>query len=150
MPTGVDAEFDIATQPPSAGIVAITPEHRVILVPQFRPGPKTTLFELPGGFLDDDEDPYAAAQRELEEETGYRGDLQYAGRCYREAYSNAVKHCFVAFDAVPVAQRRVEDNEESVQAVLVDLPVFRDLLRRGKLTDVDLGYLALDAAGLLR
>jgi hypothetical protein len=41
------------------------------------------------------------------------------------------------------------DGDEACVPVLMSLDAFRSHLRSGELTDVDLGYLALEAIGLL-
>lgn len=64
------------TARPAVGIVAVHDDGRVVLVEQFRPPICQSLIELPAGLSGDiagaeDEDLLIAAQRELEEETGY-------------------------------------------------------------------------------
>ena len=61
---------------PAVGIVAVHEDGRVVLVEQFRPPVGASLVELPAGLAGDiagseDEALLLAAQRELEEETGY-------------------------------------------------------------------------------
>ena len=53
---------------------AITNDESVLFVKQFRYPMKEVLLELPAGKLEYGEDPFLAAQRELEEETGYCAD----------------------------------------------------------------------------
>ena len=55
-------------------VVAITPEHNIVLVRQYRHGLGEITLEVPGGIADRKEDIKLAAIRELEEETGYSGD----------------------------------------------------------------------------
>jgi len=52
-------------------VIAVTTDHRVVLLRQFRPGIDAICLEIPGGMIDPGEDPVAAAARELVEETGY-------------------------------------------------------------------------------
>jgi ADP-ribose pyrophosphatase len=54
-------------------VVALTPEHELVLVRQFRFGIDAFSLEIPGGIMDDGEDPVETAVRELREEAGYVG-----------------------------------------------------------------------------
>ena len=58
-------------------ILAVTPEDKVLFVEQYRVSILQNTIEMPAGLVGDlpgqsDEDELLAAQRELEEETGYR------------------------------------------------------------------------------
>ncbi|MCK8501282.1 MULTISPECIES: NUDIX hydrolase [Myxococcus] len=52
-------------------VIAVTPADELVLVRQFRFGTGADTLEVPGGMVDEGEDPAVAAARELEEETGY-------------------------------------------------------------------------------
>lgn len=51
---------------------AETPEGRVLVIRQYKHGPRQTSLTLPGGQVNPGEDPLEAARRELLEETGYK------------------------------------------------------------------------------
>lgn len=72
MPDGSTADFYVKREGPAAVTLALTPDNKVILVEEFRPGPMKILFEMPGGYVDAGEDPIESGKRELLEETGYR------------------------------------------------------------------------------
>lgn len=55
-------------------IVALDDLDRVLMVSQFRYGTGSVTLEIPGGAIDSDEVPLAAAERELMEETGFEAD----------------------------------------------------------------------------
>jgi ADP-ribose pyrophosphatase len=51
---------------------ALGTDGRVLTVTQYRYAAEAVCVELPGGIVDDGEAPLSAAQRELQEETGFR------------------------------------------------------------------------------
>ncbi len=57
--------------PDWVNVIAVTPEHKVIFVRQFRFGVAHDTTEIPAGMVEPCEPPEEAARRELEEETGY-------------------------------------------------------------------------------
>jgi len=63
---------EVVLHPGGVVILALKDENTILLVKQFRYPLKQTVLELPAGKLEKDENPDYAAQRELEEETGYR------------------------------------------------------------------------------
>lgn len=63
---------DLMVHPGAVGIMALDDEDRVLLIRQYRHPVGRYLFEPPAGLLDKpDEDPLAAAKRELAEESGF-------------------------------------------------------------------------------
>ena len=65
----------------AAGIIAIVPGDipSLVLVKQFRPPIDNFAVEFPAGLIDPGESITAAATRELQEETGYYGDVVNVG-----------------------------------------------------------------------
>ena len=129
-------------------VIAITPEEEVVFVWQYRHGTDAMSLEMPGGVVDAGEAPIDGARRELLEETGYAGELQLAGFSWLASASRTER--FVAI--VRKAHRIAEPTNESgefCETAFMTLAEFRDHLRSGQLTDVDLGYLALDHLGVL-
>ncbi len=148
LPNGERQEFEVKAEQPVVATVALTDAREVVLVREFRVGTEEVLLELPGGSLDADEDPREAAARELLEETGYAGDLRVVTEVVDCAYSTRVKHACVATGCRRVGEPARTPTEHG-DVVLLSLDEFRAHLRSGKLTDVDVGYLALDALSLL-
>lgn len=70
---GTQREFAVIDAPDWVNVLALTPDHRLVLVNQFRYGIAAFSWEIPGGMIDPGEDPVAAGLRELQEETGYVG-----------------------------------------------------------------------------
>ena len=71
-PTGFHIKRSIIRHPGSAVIVPVDEKGRMLLVRQFRLPADRYLWEIPAGKIDDGEDAFQAAQRELGEETGLR------------------------------------------------------------------------------
>jgi ADP-ribose pyrophosphatase len=149
LPHGKQVDFHIREGEGSVACLALTKEKQVILAKQYRPGPAKVLLEIPGGGLDPGENLAEAAARELLEETGYQGKVQYVASSVPSAYAAYLKHSFIAVDCVKVQEPMVETNGETIEVVLMSLPDFRKHLRSGQLTDVEIGYLGLDYLGLL-
>lgn len=148
LPDGTEADWDIFGRPGSVGVLALTDTGEVVLARQFRPGPGKVLDELPGGFVEDGEEVLEAALRELLEETGYVGEAELAGTTWLAASGRTQRFAVAVRHARRVAEPCPEAGE-FCEVVLVPLERFHEHLRAGQLTDVDLGYLALDHLGLL-
>ena len=72
LPDGKTATREVIEHPGGVGIIAITPEREVFMVRQYRIAADDVMLEIPAGKLEIGEDPYNAAMRELQEETGYK------------------------------------------------------------------------------
>ena len=75
LPNGKQALREVVRHKGAAAIVAVDAEGRVTLVRQYRVAVGRFTWEIPAGKLDtEQEDPFHAAQRELEEETGLQAE----------------------------------------------------------------------------
>ena len=149
LPNGEEKDFYIKLEGPAVATLAITKDSQVILVRQFRPGPNEIFNEMPGGYIGNDETIERAAERELLEETGYKGKIKLVATASDCAYSTMSRHCMVATGCEKVAEQKL-DKTEFAEVVLMSLNEFRKLLRSGKMTDIEVGYLGLDFLGLLK
>ena len=96
-----------------------------------------------GGYIDQNETPEEAGSRELKEETGYTGDSHFATWVYDCAYSTMKRACVVITNCEKSFKSR-HDETEFGETVLMPIDEFKDLLRSGKNTDIEIGYLGLD------
>ncbi len=148
LPDGTESDFYIKKEGPANCVLALTKDKQVILAKQYRPGPDEIVLELPGGKTEKGETPNQTIERELLEETGYKGKVKLIAEALDCAYSTMRRHCFVATDCEKIAKPQ-NTSSEICEPVLLSLPEFRKLLQSGKTTDVEVGYLGLDHLGLL-
>lgn len=129
----VDPYF-VVEMPTSVAAMAITEDGQVILVKQYRHPIGEELIELPGGFIDEGEQPMQAVERELLEETGYKfSSCHYLGTtAANPGVLNNVTHLFIAVGGERTAAQHLDANEE-IEIVLKPLDEVREMLRRSEI-----------------
>lgn len=111
---GTEREFVVINAPDWVNVIALTPDHRLVLVNQFRYGTDAFSWEIPGGVIDLGEDPVAAGLRELQEETGFSGTrVRLLGTVHpNPAIMNNRCHLVLVEDAVRTTAQDWDPDEE--------------------------------------
>jgi ADP-ribose pyrophosphatase len=94
--------------------IALTGEGRIVLVEEYRHGAGRPMLEFPsGGVAERGEEPLAAMQRELEEETGYAGGRWHPlGAFFSNSAQQANRtHGFLALGVAKVSEPRPGPGE---------------------------------------
>jgi 8-oxo-dGTP pyrophosphatase MutT (NUDIX family) len=133
--TEEDHDFYVIDCANWVNVVAITSDHQVVMIEQFRHGSNTIELEIPGGMMDpEDQSPVAAGLRELREETGYEGRN---GRIIGEVFPNPAimsNTCFTVLVENCTCVHPVQfDHGEDLITRLVPLPEVPLLVTQGKI-----------------
>lgn len=148
LPDGREALWDIHDTPATVSVLALTEDHHVVMVEQYRPGPDRVVLSLPGGLVDDGEEPVAAGVRELREESGYAVASAELVATIDPPSHTRPRHVVLARGAHLVGAQQLDDLEE-ITVVLMPVADLRRRLPGGRLGATEQTYLALDHAGLL-
>ena len=97
-----------------ANVLALTPDRRAVLVRQYRHGVQKVLLELPGGVIEEGEDPLDGIRRELREETGYTaGRIIEVGRIHpNPAIQTNTLFGYLALDVEKTGAQDLDAGEE--------------------------------------
>lgn len=135
LPDGGTATREYIRHPGAVVILAQPDPHTVLMERQFRYPVGRHFIELPAGKIDRGEAPLATAQRELQEECGYRAGewrrLATLHPCI--AYADEFIELFLARDLAHVGSRL--DEGEFLEVMTVPLAEAVAWVRDGRITD---------------
>jgi 8-oxo-dGTP pyrophosphatase MutT (NUDIX family) len=124
--------------------VALTSDGRFVMEKQYRHAAGMTMYEIPGGCVDDtDPDLQSAIARELLEETGYVfNSYEYMGRISANPSThNNWMHMFLARGGELQKEQELDHNED-IEIHLLTMDEVKTLLRENKI------YQAMHATAL--
>jgi ADP-ribose pyrophosphatase len=142
--SGKTHDFYVTDVADGVHVIAVTADHKVVMVRQFRAGSRRDSLETPGGLLDPGEGACVAGARELCEETGYTGDSpELLGTLWPNPALLSMRISTILIrNARPTALPHLDPNEE-LEIELVDVRDIPALVKSGQIDH------AVCVAGLL-
>lgn len=145
-PNGHSGTREVVTCADAVAVVALTDLYEVLMVKQYRHPVGQELWEIPAGKIEAGETPLQSAQRELEEETGYRANN------WRQVYSFYTSPGFctekiyllLASDLIKYKQNL--DSDEFIEVEKMSLPKVMQMAASGQILDAKtiIGLLTAD------
>lgn len=135
LPNGATVELEVVRHPGAAAIVPMKDDRTVVLIRQYRLAAGGFIYEIPAGKLQPGEDPRHCAERELEEEIGYRAGAIERLETFFTApgFTDEVMHLFLATSLTKTAQKL--DHDEVLEVIEMPLDTALAHIRDGTIRD---------------
>ena len=136
LPNGKNSTREWIDHPGAVCIVPILDNGDVLLIRQFRYGPREEFIEIPAGKIDKNEDPLKCGLRELEEATGYKSNkLTFLTNIHPAiGFSNEKMWMYLA-EELELSEKKLDDDE-FLELLPTPLNVALEWVFSGKITDV--------------
>jgi len=137
LPAGTESTREVVRHPGASVVLPLLGDGRMVLIKQFRYASGKVLLELPAGTLEEGEDPRACAERELQEETGWRAaSMRRVGSIFTTpGFSDELIHCFLATDLKVSSDGTALDEDETIEVVTMGIEKVLESARTGELRD---------------
>ncbi|MBO4265712.1 MAG: NUDIX hydrolase [Lachnospiraceae bacterium] len=138
LPDGSSENFDFIKHKGAAAVIPVMDDGRIIMVRQYRNAIDSYTLEIPAGGLDGADEPTrVCAHRELEEETGYRADIEdvtFLLSLYTTvAFCNEKIDIYVARNLTKTEQHL--DDDEFIDVEYHTIDELADMVLAGKIVD---------------
>jgi 8-oxo-dGTP pyrophosphatase MutT (NUDIX family) len=142
--TGREHIVDRLIAPDWVNVVAVTEQNEMLFVRQWRFGSRTFTLEIPAGLNEPGEEPLAAGQRELLEETGYAGpDARVIGTVLPNPAFMSNKTTTIYVPRVTRVAELQLDPMEELEVVKIPVDKVDRMLKEGGELATAIGMVAL-------
>lgn len=139
LPNGQTGTRELVFHPGAVAVIPITADNKMIMVKQFRKPMEKVLLEIPAGKIDHGEHdhPKDTAERELEEETGYRANkITFVTSMYvSPGFANELLHIYYAEDLEKVPNPLPQDDDEVLELYTMTLDEAKAEIASGLICD---------------
>jgi ADP-ribose pyrophosphatase len=136
MPDGrIVPAYYVLEYPDWANAVALTEDHKIIMVRQYRHAAGVVSLEIPGGVIETGELHEAGMKRELLEETGYEfHNLELLCKLHANpSTANNITHCYLATGGKKIQAQHL-DEQEQIEVEEYTIEEVKQLLADNKIT----------------
>jgi ADP-ribose pyrophosphatase len=136
LPNGKKSTREWLDHPGAVCLVPILNNGDILLIRQFRYGPREEFIEIPAGKIDKNEEPLECGFRELEEETGYKSNkLTFLTNIHPAiGFSNEKMWMYLA-EELELSEMKL-DEDEFLELLPTPLNMALKWVFSGKITDV--------------
>ena len=136
LPNGKEADREFCLHVGAVCIIAVTDEGKILMERQYRHAHGRVFYEIPAGKLDSkSEDPKAAAERELREETGaVAGKMTYLGHIATTPALIDERIALFLAEELTFGERELDDDE-FLDVEAVEPSLLLDMVMKGEIED---------------
>ncbi|WP_067728169.1 NUDIX hydrolase [Oceanobacillus damuensis] len=145
LPNGKTSNRELIKHPGAVAVIPITKDNKILFVEQYRKPLEKSLIEIPAGKLDENENPIAAAVRELEEETGYTTKgLSFVTSFYTSpGFADELIHIYITDQLVKMENPPEGDDDEFVELHELTLDEAKQYVLDERIHDAKTNYAIL-------
>ncbi|MBM7604511.1 ADP-ribose pyrophosphatase [Metabacillus crassostreae] len=142
LPNGKTSTREIVKHPGAVAVLALTNDHKIVMVEQYRKPLGRTIVEIPAGKLEKGEEPITTAKRELEEETGYTcEELEPLISFYTSpGFADELVHLFIAKNLEKLTNKAELDEDEFVEVLEITLEEAQEMIVTQQIFDAKTAY----------
>lgn len=142
LPNGKTSKREVIRHPGAVAVIPITKDGKLVLVRQYRKALERALVEIPAGKLEKGEEPFATAQRELEEETGYCAQsMRHIVSFYTSpGFADELIHLYMAEGLEKLEDAASLDEDEFVDVLEVTLEEALEMMEKQEIYDAKTAY----------